>query len=411
MPSNKEFKVRSDCRVCGGRDLETVVDFGPMPLAGGFILPEQRDEDRAYQLTLSRCRRCTLMQVLEVVDPQIIFQNYSYESSTTRTLAAHFEQMARCLVDDYQASGKLVVEFGCNDGVLIRPLLEAGAVAVGVDPSDVALRASSEANWPLVPGYFDRQTSQQVRDRFGRAWIITANNVFAHSDDLDTLMAGVDTLLEEDGTFVFEVHYQGDLISRVQFDTVYHEHLCYYSLTSLAYLLGRFGFQIFDLTFVPTHSGSIRVFAARESSGRKCSSLVLETLEVEKNWDIQLFSERVAIRRASLSKLISDLKAAGKTIVAYGAAGRATILMNYCGLGPDLIDYVVDASPLRQGRLVPGVLVPIVPPSEFHRKQADYALLTAWNYEVEVVQNEQAFLRGGGRLIIPLPEVRLVGAA
>jgi len=351
------------------------------------------------------------MQVLEVVDPRIMFQNYSYESSTTRTLVTHFEQMAQYLATTLQSRGKVVVEFGCNDGVLIRPLRRMGAIAVGVDPSDVALRASKDQNWPLVPGYFNVQTAQQVLSEFGPAWIVTANNVFAHMDDLDEIILGVDALLHRDGMFVFEVHYQGDLLRLVQFDTVYHEHLCYYSVTSLTYLLGRFGFRIVDLMFVATHSGSVRVIAARQSSIHASTKIVHETLRAEEDWDIQSFTKKVPVRRDTLARLVGRLKSGGGSIVGYGAAGRATILMNYCGLGPDLIDYVIDASPLRYGKLIPGVLVPIVPPSDFHHDTVDYALLTAWNYEEEVVQKEQLFLRSGGRLIVPLPEVRIVGAA
>jgi len=405
------FRTRSDCRVCGSRDLQTVIDFGPIPLAGGFLRPEEIEDNRSYPLTLVRCRSCTLMQVLEVVDPEIIFRNYSYASSTTRTLISHFEEMAGYLVKLADSAGKVVVEFGCNDGVLIRPLRQEGAIAVGVDPSDVAKRASEEQGWPLVPGYFNSTTAAQVREQFGPARIVTANNVFAHSDDLDSLMSGVDLVLEDEGLFVFEVHYQGDLIEQVQFDTVYHEHLCYYSVTSLARLLGRFGFGIVDLLFVGTHSGSIRVVAARSGSSWPVASIVPETLEAEKKWNIEAFVAGVEDRRRTLRSLVEDLKSAGRSVVAYGAAGRATVLLNYCQLGPDLIDYVVDVSPLRFGKLVPGVLVPIVHPDVFRGDYPDYAILTAWNYEAEVRRNEQEFLTGRGRLILPLPDVRIVGAA
>lgn len=373
--------------------------------------PEEIEDNRSYPLTLVRCRSCTLMQVLEVVDPEIIFRNYSYASSTTRTLISHFEEMAGYLVKLADSAGKVVVEFGCNDGVLIRPLRQEGAIAVGVDPSDVAKRASEEQGWPLVPGYFNSTTAAQVREQFGPARIVTANNVFAHSDDLDSLMSGVDLVLEDEGLFVFEVHYQGDLIEQVQFDTVYHEHLCYYSVTSLARLLGRFGFGIVDLLFVGTHSGSIRVVAARSGSSWPVASIVPETLEAEKKWNIEAFVAGVEDRRRTLRSLVEDLKSAGRSVVAYGAAGRATVLLNYCQLGPDLIDYVVDVSPLRFGKLVPGVLVPIVHPDVFRGDYPDYAILTAWNYEAEVRRNEQEFLTGRGRLILPLPDVRIVGAA
>jgi methylation protein EvaC len=348
------------------------------------------------------------MQVLEVVDPEVIFRRYSYASSTTRTLIDHFEEMAGDLVRLGDAVGKVVVEFGCNDGVLIRPLRALGVIAVGVDPSDVAARASQEQGWPLISDYFTERSAKEVLRRFGPARIVTANNTFAHADDLDSIMECVSAILDEDGLFVFEVHYQGDLIELVQFDTVYHEHLCYYSVTSLTHLLSRFDFRVVDVERIPIHSGSIRVVAARAGQ-RGSTPIVFEILEKEKAWDIPRFQEHVATRRAELAHLVQELRRAGNAVVAYGAAGRATILLNYCGLGHDLIDYVVDMSPLRHGKLVPGVLIPIKPPEVFRAHFPEYALLTAWNYETEVICNEQPFLDAGGKFIIPLPEVRIAG--
>lgn len=397
--------------MCGSADVKVLLDFGMMPLAGGFIFREEVGEDQAYPLRLARCAGCTLMQVPEVVDPNVIFRRYSYSSSTTRTLSEHFQRMAQDLVDLADAKGRLVVEFGCNDGVLIRPLRALGANAVGVDPSDVASKASKAQAWPLVPGYFNEETAGEVLRQFGKARVVTANNVFAHSDDLDAMMRGVARVLDAEGLFVFEVHYQGDLVKLVQFDTIYHEHLCYYSLASLARLMERFDFGILDVEPIPIHSGSIRVVAGRAGSARMAAPAVAAMLEAESRWDIPRFVQQVEARRSALRKLVSDLRAADRTVAAYGASGRATVLLNYCGFGPDQVAYVSDASPLRHGRLVPGVRVPIEPPTHFRRHPPDYCLLTAWNYEEEVKRNEAAYLEGGGLFIVPLPELRLAGAA
>ena len=402
--------THSTCRVCGSNRLRLLLDYGQMPLAGGFLPPGDPRLGVVYPLRLAQCTDCTLMQVLDTVPPEGIFGLYSYASSTTRTLCEHFANMGPELVAMAKARDKVIVEFGCNDGVLLRPLLAAGVKVVGVDPSDVALRASREQGWPLVNDYFTETVAAQIRATHGPACVVTGNNVLAHVDDVHATMRAVTTLLEVDGLFVFEVHYQGDLLALVQFDTVYHEHICYYSLASLVCLLTQHGLRIIDVRRVRIHAGSIRVTAARADSHWVPAPIVTQMLEAEKEWDADLFVHQVGVRRHSIRRLIQDLNTAGRRVVAYGAAGRATIMLNYCDLGPDLVKYVSDMSPLRYGRVVPGVMVPIVSPNVFHDDPPDYAIMTAWNYEPEIVAKEQVFLDGGGRFIIPLPEVRLVGA-
>jgi SAM-dependent methyltransferase len=313
------------------------------------------------------------------------------------------------IVDKYQAKEKLVVEFGCNDGVLMRPLLKAGARAVGIDPSDVASRASEEQGWTLIKGYFNETIANQTKEKYGFARIVVGNNVFAHVDDIHAIIRGVTTLLEDDGVFIFEVHYQGDLVNTVQFDTVYHEHICYYSLFALTKLLSIHELRVIDVKRISIHAGSIRVVAARNKSSYTISQNVVDMLQEEKGLDVDRFVGQVHSRRESMRKLITDLHQAGRRVVAYGAAGRMTIMLNYCGLGPDLVEYVLDMSPLRYGRIVPGILTPIVHPQTFHDSFPDYAIMTAWNYEAEIVAKEQEFLKGGGRFIIPLPDIRIVG--
>ena len=402
--------TRTTCRTCGSGRLDLLVDYGDMPLAGGFLRSDELDRQAAFPLRLARCADCTLMQILDVVPAVEIFTQYSYVSSTTQTLIDHFAEMGRELVTDEGAAGKLVVEFGCNDGVLMRPLIEAGARAVGVDPSDVALRASRQDGWPLVQAYFTPQSAAEVKARYGPARIVSGNNVCAHVDDLHEIVRGVTTLLADDGVFVFEVQYQGDLLALVQFDTVYHEHTCYHSLTSLARLLSMHDLKIVNVRRIPIHAGSIRVTATQTSSARSAQPHVQEMIDAERTWRADLFAQQVETRRVTLRTLVRDLRRAGKRVVAYGAAGRSTVLLNFCGLDANLIEYVLDMSPLRYGKYVPGVNVPILPPDRFHERPPDYAIITAWNYEAEIVRKEQRFLSGDGRFIVPLPDVRIIGA-
>jgi novobiocin biosynthesis protein NovU/D-mycarose 3-C-methyltransferase len=401
--------TRSNCIVCDGRELELLLDYGRMPLAGGFFPAGDERLEAAYPLRLARCRDCTLMQVLDVVAPGHIFQQYSYASSTTQTLIDHFARAGPDLVELANAKGRLVIEFGCNDGVLVRPLLGAGATVVGVDPSDVAAEASRAQGWTLVPDYFTEDVAVAIRATYGAARLVVGNNVCAHVEDVKAVVRGVTAALEEEGLFVFEVQYQGNLLERVQYDTVYHEHICYYSLATLTRLLDGHGLRILDVVRIPIHSGSIRVIAARAGSGHRVEPVVGQMLAQEKAWDIPRFVRQVATRRSSLRTLVGDLVQGGRRVVAYGAAGRATVLLNYCQLGRGMIEYVVDMSPLRHGRVVPGVGVPIVPPGAFRERPPDYAIMTAWNYEAEIVTKEAGYLGGGGRFIVPLPDVRVVG--
>jgi len=402
--------TRTTCRVCGSERQTLLVDYGQMPLAGGFLSKDELQYQAAFPLRLARCAECTEMQILDIVPPAEIFTQYSYISSTTRTLIDHFAEMGRDIVAAEGAAGRLVVEFGCNDGVLVRPMLAAGARVVGVDPSDVAFRASQDGGWPLLQTYFDEAAAARVKAEHGPARIVTGNNVFAHVDDLHAIVRGVTTLLADDGVFIFEVQYQGDLLALVQYDTVYHEHVCYHSLTALTRLLGAHGLRIVDVTRIPIHAGSVRVTAARAGAPRMAAPIVAEMLAVESGWQVERFAEQVESRRVTLRNLVRDLRTAGRRVVGYGAAGRSTILLNFCELGADLVEYVVDMSPLRSGKYVPGVSIPIVPPDVFHAQPPDYAIMTAWNYEPEIIQKEQAFLSQGGRFIVPLPDVRIVGA-
>lgn len=405
-----ESTIRQTCRICGSHNLRLLIDYGFVPLAGGFLPPDAVDQNFVYPLRLARCEQCTLMQVLDTIPPDDIFRQYSYTSSTTRTLSQHFQNMGRDLLNRWNGVGKLVVEIGCNDGVLLRPLRDAGAQVIGVDPSDVAYRASIEQDWPLVNDYFTVSIAAQIRDKYGLARIVTANNTFAHMDDLHTVVMGVNTLLEPDGVFVFEVHYQGELIRLVQFDTVYHEHICYYSLTSIDTLMRMHDLRIIDVEPIPIHSGSIRVTVAHASSDYSPAPSLEAMFAEESRWNIDSFILRVMQRKETIQRLVTHLHDAKLSIGAYGAAGRCTILLNFCQLGPNVIDYVVDMSPLRYGKMIPGVWTPILPPEYFYQYPPQYMLLTAWNYEAEVIKKEQSYLLSGGHFIIPLPEVRIAGA-
>lgn len=410
-----EFQRRDTCRVCHGQRLLSFLDYGMVPLAGDFIWPDQVGEEKVYPLDLVACQDCTLVQILNVVDAHTVFDDYRYLSSVTKTLTQHFRDYARVLHERVLGSKTgLVVEFGCNDGVLLSPLKKLGIKAIGVDAAENVVHLAREKGLDVWHGFFGADIAQQLKNQHGPADVITASNVFAHIDDLDGVLRGVDQLLADDGTVIVEVHYLGNLLEQLQFDTVYHEHLCYYSVHAIQHLFGRFGFTITDVARLPMHGGAIRVFARRSLPAPPQSPNVERLLKLESLMGMksetlyQQFGEKVLVCRDAISDFVNERKQSGRTIAGYGAAGRATTLLNFCGLGQDTLDYIVDESPSRVGRCVPGIGVPIVSRSHFAAHPTDDCLLTAWNYRQEIVNKEKQYLANGGTFLTPLPRIETV---
>lgn len=406
---------RKTCRACNGKNLYSFLDFGRLPLAGDFRLKEELGSTRTYPMDLVVCRDCSLVQILNVVAPEILFGNYRYLSSVTQTLSRHFREYALLLKQQMPPdSSAYVFEFGCNDGVLLQPLTEQGVKAIGIDAAPNVVEIARQRGLNVINGLFCRETARKTLGTEGPAHVITASNVFAHIDDLDEVMAAVDILLESGGRFIVEVHYVMDMISGFQFDTVYHEHLCYFSLHSLRALYERHGFSIVDVFRLPMHGGAIRVVAQRSSEASVVSDEVPRCIEREVEAGILTgtlydeFAKGVHRYRRELVELIHEIRKKRKEIAAFGAAGRATVLLNYCGLGGDSLNYVVDESAFRIGRYVPGVNIPIVSRDYFHDNYPDYCLITAWNYRDEVISKELNFVRGGGAFIVPLPKIEFV---
>lgn len=414
-------KTINKCRLCDSGRLELILDYGLMPMAGGFAPKgDPRLEDRA-PLRLGLCESCGLMQTLDSVDPDSLFNEYSYQSSASPSLRKHFQLLAgrinRLMKVGAQDPGHRVtaVDIGCNDGVLLAEFDSVGWKTVGIDPSDVAKRASERHGWRLVNDYASRAAINRER-LAGQADIVTACNVLAHTDDIHGMLDAVDALLSEDGIFVIEVQYQLDLLQKVQFDTVYHEHCSYFSLSNLSRLLGEHGMKVWFSERIPTHSGSIRVLASRNRRTEKMLSPDGE-MYGPSGWDA--VSPKEFARRALRAKkrieqtfdMFRDSELGDCSgIVTYGAAGRATILLNWCGLGWREIDAVLDASPLRVGKVVPGVEIPILSTGVLDRASPgkvlpQVVLVTAWNYADSIMSQHPDY---PGLWMLPLPEVRLI---
>lgn len=396
--------VRTTCRGCDRSTLEPILDFGPQPLAGGFLSgPEKTASEPRFPLAVHFCTSCGLLQILEPVDPEILFQDYSFSSSTIGPLVEHFRGYADRLVERFHP--KTVVEFGANDGVLVAPLVERGVRAIGVDPSQNITEMARQKGLDVVTGYFDVETARAIRTRAGAADVVTGSNAFAHNDRPDRILEAAREMLQPNGVFALEVMYAGDLLETLQWDTLYHEHLTFYSLTSLSRLLARFGFTVFDAERLPMHGGSLRVFAA--SDGRPEGQGLRDVRAYEEKNGLaelgtwQRFADESRHRIRVVKEIFGRLNDAKTRVWAYGAAGKATMWVNVCEM--PYLEAVVDASPLRAGKLMPGTHTPIVFPDEMKRRPPDVVFVTAWNYADHIRAKETWY---HGLWSTPLPALR-----
>jgi SAM-dependent methyltransferase len=404
------------CRACGGIDLEQVLDLGAMPLVnsllaeGDLAAPEPR-----YPLEVVFCKRCGLAQITESVPPERLFGDYPYFSSFSDTMVEKAREIAERLVFERRlGKGSLVVEIASNDGYLLQHYLGRGVPVLGVEPAaNVARVAERERRVPTMVSFFDLALAARLRRAGVRADVVHANNVLAHVPDPGGFLEGIGLILEDDGVAVIEVPHVVELVERGAFDTIYHEHLSYFSLTALARLASRRGLHLRDVEQLPIHGGSLRVsLSPRRGSGPSARARAL--LEAEAAWGIdsvtayRKLAARVQHLRDGLVPLLSDLKSHGRRIAAYGASAKGCVLMNHLGIGHDIVDFVVDRSTYKQGRYVPGVHTPIVSPERLLAEMPDDVLLLAWNIETEVMEQQAEYRRRGGRFLVPVPEPRFV---
>jgi SAM-dependent methyltransferase len=396
---------RNTCRGCERERLECFLDLGRMPLAGGFLPgPEAIGSEKTYPLPVHVCLDCGLVQILEVVDPEVLFQDYSFSSSTVGPLVEHFAAYAQWLHE--KLACRSVVEFGCNDGILLEPLARLGVKACGIDVSANITEMARAKGLDVVTGYFDAATAAGIRDRLGPVDVVTGSNAFAHNDRPERILEAARVALGPKGHLCLEVMYAGDLVDQTQWDTLYHEHLTFYSLTTLSRLLERFGFRVVDALRLRMHGGSLRVVAALDpqasSSPSVAELLVAEAkagLAEPSTW--HAFGRHVSRKIAVVRETLGRLRASSR-IWGYGAAGKATLWVNACEM--NYLEAMVDASPLRAGRLMPGTHTPIVPPGELRQRPPDYIFVTAWNYADLIRSKEEWF---PGFWVTPLPDLRV----
>jgi hypothetical protein len=411
----QHVKHKTDCRLCGSTSLEHVLPIRPSAIGDAFVPAERLSEPQdLYPLDCYLCLDCGHLQNLDVVDPDILFRDYTYRTSVSLGLVEHFKRYAQLVASSLSIpKGSLVVEIGSNDGSLLKAFKTEGMRVQGVDPArDIAAAATADGI-PTIPDFFSSALASRIRSEQGEAKLFCANNVFAHIDNMSDVVKGIRLLLADDGAFVFEVSYIVDMIDNMVFDTIYHEHVSHHALTPLETFLNRHDMTLFHVERTGTKGGSIRAFAQPKSSGTRPRSGELSKLIAEeerrgitkpkiyRDW----FEEIERCRRhvlAYLDKAIAD----GKLIAAYGASTTTTTLLYHFEL-ENRIKFIVDDNALKQGLYSPGAHIPVLPSSALATQKPDIVVILAWIYADPILKRNQAYLEAGGRFLLPLPEPKV----
>ncbi len=415
--TEEQFKAKSNtaiCRSCGSQGLLPVLDLGSMPLSDGLLTSEQLKRDEAkYPLELVFCPECSLVQILETVDPNELFcDDYPYYSSFSDALLKHSRENALSLIHSRDlTSDSYVVELASNDGYLLKNFVENDIPVQGIDPAEGPAKAAEKIGVPTINTFFTKELAQKLVSEGKQADVIIGNNVLAHVPDTNGFVEGIGILLKENGVAVIEVPYLCDLIEHTEFDTIYHEHLCYFSVTALDNLFRRHNLYLNDIKRLTIHGGSLRLFVEKhESPTDNVTSLLqrendfgLDSEEYYKN-----FSHQVQAVRSEMNNIIDKIKSEGKTIAAYGAAAKGAIMVNYIQAGTDKIDFVVDRNVHKQGKFMPGMHIPIYDPAKILEDMPDYVIILPWNFKDEIMSQQKQYRERGGKFIIPIPKPVIV---
>ena len=406
---------RFTCRSCGDTNGELVLDLGNQPLANNLLNPEDLGKDEPhFPLRIFVCPKCWMIQITNTVPPVDLFSDYLYFSSFSDTMLQHAREAVHEHINDFGLNGQShVVEIASNDGYLLKNFVAVDVPCLGIEPAQNIATVAQDAGVETICNFFTKSLAEKQANSGRKADLILGNNVFAHVPDTNDFVAGLAALLKEDGRVAIEFPYAVELFKGVEFDTIYHEHVFYFSLLALQPLFARHGLEIFRVKRLPIHGGSLRIYAGHEGH-HPIDDSVRNLLAEEKEHGLNrldyyaTFEDRVKKIRKDLQDALGRLRQDGHSVAAYGASAKGSTLLNFYGLGADDLDFVADRSPHKQGKLTPGTHIPIVSPEELNAKQPDYTLLLTWNFTTEILQQQQAYRDAGGKFIIPLPEVRTV---
>lgn len=404
------------CRFCGAPLAHGFADLGVTPLANSYVKPERASSpDAAYPLRVHVCAECWLVQAEAFASPEDIFSDYAYFSSFSETWVEHAHRFTLSATKRFGLTEKShVIEVASNDGYLLRHFVAQGIPALGIEPAENVAEVARAAGVPTECRFFGRNTAEDLRQRGLLADLVVGNNVLAHVPDINDFVAGLAAILKPDGVVSLEFPHLLQLIAHVQFDTIYHEHFYYLSLLAVEKVLARHGLAVFDVEELPTHGGSLRVMAALATSQAHDTTDRVAKLRADEQRaglsqmaTYRAFQHSIAPVREGLLAFLKTTKAQNRTVVAYGAAAKGNTLLNFCGIGTDLIDYVVDRSPYKQGHLLPGSRLPIHAPEMLVQTRPDYVLILPWNISKEIVSAND-ISAWGGRFVIAVPELTML---
>ena len=404
------------CRICKNKKLKKILDLGEMPLANAFLDKNQLSQKEiSYPLRVVWCKSCGLLQIDEIVPPEILFKNYIYVSGTSEALRKHFEGLATEVVTNFKLNNEsLVIDIGSNDGTLLKEFKKHYLEVIGVEPAVNISKMAQENGIKTINNFFSVDIAKKILKDNGKADTITATNVVAHTNDLDDLLKGVSYLLKDDGVFVIEVPYLVDLLESGEFDTIYHEHLSYFAVRPLKKFFEEHDFKIINVERVKIHGGTIRIFITKKKSRYNINKNVnqLVSLEIKKGLNKETayrkFAERIEKLKEDLVTLLQKLKSENKKVIGYGAAAKGNTLLNYYNIRPELIEFIADLSPMKQNKFTPGTHIPVYSPEKIYESKTDYMLIIAWNFTDEILKQQLKFKEMGGKFIIPVPEIKIV---
>jgi len=404
----------SKCLGCGALLPEPFLDLGTTPLANSYVDPAATEPEPRFPLRVAYCEHCHLVQLTHLTPPEELFSEYAYFSSFSESVVRHAAQMAAELTARFGLGrDHRVLEIASNDGYLLRNFCRSGIPVLGVEPARNIAQYAIAQGIPTLNEFFGPELVPRILEEFGPVDLVIGNNVLAHVPAINDFLKAVHDVLKPSGWAVFEFPYVGDLIENREFDTIYHEHVFYYSLSAIARLAERAQLRLADVSHQPIHGGSLRVFLTRQTNAPVSESVTRLLAAEEQSGLLQparyrSFARAVEQVKDQLKTLLAELKASGHRIGAYGAPAKGNTLLNYCGIGTETIEFTVDRNPHKQGKLLPGSRIPILPPEELLRRMPDFTVILPWNITDEIVGQQSEYLRGGGRFIIPVPEPRLL---
>ena len=403
------------CRICSSNNLKMILDLGEQPPSNSFIDKNELNSlESKFPLRLFWCKDCYLVQLLDIVDKEYLFKNYFYMTSASKPIVEHFKKYAQDVFQEFlQKDDSFVVEIGSNDGSLLKEFKKLGASILGIEPATNLSELANQSNITTKNTFFSSQVSKEII-KSRHASVVIANNVIAHIEDLQDLMSGIKTLIGNHGVFIFEVPYLVDLIKNLEFDTVYHEHLSYFSILPLLKLVKQFGLEIFDIRKQSVHGGTLRIFVSKQNNFEVSSSIddfinSEYELGLDKNLIYDSFSEKIKKLKIQLKELLVELKKENKSLFGYGASAKGNVLLNYCKIDNTILDFIIDTTPIKQGKYTPGTHIPVYSPDKIlDEGDGSIALLLAWNYKSQILAKENQFRANGGKFLLPIPQPELI---